>query len=99
MSSLCKSKEEDCASRGGRLLLERTCRPPKLYATLFHPEPRFYALLMVLDVPDEDNQSFKTYHYWPNFSLSATFAGFRRAYADLIAKLSLPPDPLEERDD
>ncbi|KAH9004835.1 hypothetical protein EDB83DRAFT_2237113, partial [Lactarius deliciosus] len=42
-----------------------TCRLPKLYATLFHLEPRFYTLLMVdPDVSDEENQSFKTYLYW-----------------------------------
>ncbi|KAI9453076.1 hypothetical protein BJY52DRAFT_1290590 [Lactarius psammicola] len=39
-----------------------TRRPPKLYVTVFHPEPRSYTLLMVdRDVPDEENQSFKTY--------------------------------------
>ncbi|KAI9429574.1 hypothetical protein H4582DRAFT_1799293, partial [Lactarius indigo] len=56
-----------------------TCRPPKLYAILFHPELRFYTLLMVdLVVPDQENQSFRTYLHWlPNFSLSesTTFIG------------------------
>ncbi|KAH9043592.1 hypothetical protein EDB84DRAFT_1266450, partial [Lactarius hengduanensis] len=50
---------------------------PMLYATAFHPEPRFYTLLIQvtpsLNVPD--NQSFRMYLYWPNISLSATFTG------------------------
>lgn len=29
------------------LIHVQTRRPPKLYATVFHPEPRFYTLLMV----------------------------------------------------
>ncbi|KAH9021493.1 hypothetical protein EDB84DRAFT_1441449 [Lactarius hengduanensis] len=77
---LCKSKRKTApVDEGVSFLNEQTCRPPKLYATLFHPEPRFYGLLMVLDGYDGINR--------PNFSLFATFAGFRRAYADLIAKL------------
>ncbi|KAI0258257.1 phosphatidylethanolamine-binding protein [Gloeopeniophorella convolvens] len=57
---------------------EQTRRPPKLFASAFHPEPRMYTLLMVdPDVPDEENQSFRTYLHWlqPNITLSATTAG------------------------
>ncbi|KAH9963506.1 phosphatidylethanolamine-binding protein [Russula dissimulans] len=47
------------------LVNEQTRRPPKLYTTVFHPEPRLYTLLMVdPDVPDEDNQTFKTFLHW-----------------------------------
>ncbi|KAI0274001.1 phosphatidylethanolamine-binding protein [Russula aff. rugulosa BPL654] len=60
------------------LLNEQTRRPPKLYTTVFHPEPRLYTLLMVdPDIPDEDNQTFRTYLHWlqPNITLSSTKAG------------------------
>ncbi|KAF9808802.1 hypothetical protein IEO21_07730 [Rhodonia placenta] len=56
------------------LLPEQTWRQPRLYTTVFHTEPRLYTLLMVdLDVPDPENESFTTYLHWmqPNLSLSA----------------------------
>lgn len=57
------------------LLPEQTRRPPMLYTTVFHTDPRLYTLLMVdLDVPDPENQSYQTYLHLlqPNISLSAT---------------------------
>ncbi|KAK7688111.1 hypothetical protein QCA50_008481 [Cerrena zonata] len=56
------------------LLPEQTRRPPMLYTTVFHTDPRLYTLLMVdLDVPNPDDQAFQTYLHWlqPNISLSA----------------------------
>ncbi|KAI0077414.1 PEBP-like protein [Panus rudis PR-1116 ss-1] len=56
------------------LLPEQTRKPPMLYTTVFHPEPKLYTLLMLdLDVPDPENQTFQTYLHWmqPNISLSA----------------------------
>ncbi|KAI0706214.1 phosphatidylethanolamine-binding protein [Cytidiella melzeri] len=58
---------------GVYLLPEQTRRPPHLYVTVFHPEPRLYTLIMAdLDVPDPENNSFQTYLHWmqPNISLS-----------------------------
>ncbi|TBU38371.1 PEBP-like protein [Dichomitus squalens] len=56
------------------LLPEQTRRPPEIYTTLFHTDTRLYTLLMVdLDVPNPDTQSFTTYLHWmqPNIPLSA----------------------------
>ncbi|KAI9437002.1 PEBP-like protein [Lactarius indigo] len=78
---------------GAFIVNEQTRRPPKLYATVFHPEPRFYTLLMVdPDVPDEENQSFRTYLHWlqPNISLSATSAGLLPSIAHTPY---VPPHP------
>ncbi|KAI0771048.1 PEBP-like protein [Trametes elegans] len=53
---------------------EQTRRLPEISTTVFHTERRLYTLLMVdLDVPDPENQSFTTYLHWlqPNISLSA----------------------------
>ncbi|KAI0960863.1 hypothetical protein AcV7_000123 [Taiwanofungus camphoratus] len=47
------------------LLPEQTWRQPMLYTTVFHTDTRLYTLLMVdLDVPDPDKQSFQTYLHW-----------------------------------
>jgi large subunit ribosomal protein L35 len=47
------------------LVNEQTRRPPKLYTTVFHPEPRLYTLLLVdPDVPDDENQAFRTFLHW-----------------------------------
>ncbi|KAI0727645.1 PEBP-like protein [Fomitopsis betulina] len=60
---------------GMYLLPEQTWRSPALYTTVWHTDTRLYTLLMVdLDVPDEDNQTFQSYLHWmhPNIPLSAT---------------------------
>ncbi|KAA1475448.1 PEBP-like protein [Dentipellis sp. KUC8613] len=60
---------------GTYLLNERTRKPPRLYTTVFHTDPRLYTLLMVdPDVPDEENASFTTYLHWlqPNVTLSTS---------------------------
>ncbi|TFY51800.1 hypothetical protein EVG20_g10831 [Dentipellis fragilis] len=50
---------------GTYLLNEQTRKPPRLYTTVFHTDPRLYTLLMVdPDVPDEENASFTTYLHW-----------------------------------
>ncbi|KAI9440969.1 hypothetical protein H4582DRAFT_1789267, partial [Lactarius indigo] len=68
--------------------------PPKLYAILFHPEPRFYTLLMVdLVISDQENQSFRTYLNWPNFSLSTTFVG---SLPPVAHTPYVPPHPTQE---
>ncbi|OBZ80101.1 54S ribosomal protein L35, mitochondrial [Grifola frondosa] len=56
------------------LLPEQTRKPPTLYTTVFHNDTRLYTLLMVdLDVPDPENESFQSYLHWlhPNIPLSA----------------------------
>ncbi|PSR83331.1 hypothetical protein PHLCEN_2v5768 [Hermanssonia centrifuga] len=56
------------------LLPEQTRKPPMLYTTVFHTDTRLYTLLMVdLDVPDQENASYKPYLHWmqPNIALSA----------------------------
>ncbi|CCM06355.1 uncharacterized protein FIBRA_08612 [Fibroporia radiculosa] len=56
------------------LLPEQTWRQPVLYTTVFHTDTRLYTLLMLdLDVPDPEKQSFQSYLHWlqPNVSLSA----------------------------
>lgn len=56
------------------LLPEQTWRQPMLYTTVFHTDTRLYTLLMVdLDVPKPEEQSFTTYLHWlqPNIALSA----------------------------
>ncbi|KAI0005281.1 phosphatidylethanolamine-binding protein [Russula compacta] len=75
------------------LVNEQTRRPPKLYTTVFHPEPRLYTLLMVdPDVPDEENQTFKIFLHWlqPNITLSATSAGL---LPSAVHTPYLPPHP------
>ncbi|TFY74954.1 hypothetical protein EWM64_g9057 [Hericium alpestre] len=55
------------------LLNEQTKKPPRLYTTVFHTDPRLYTLLMIdPDVPDEENATFTTYLHWlqPNVTLS-----------------------------
>ncbi|KAH9075593.1 PEBP-like protein [Lactarius deliciosus] len=54
---------------GAFSVYEQTRRLPKLYATPFHPEPRFYTLLIQV-IP-----SLSDVPLLPNISLSATFAG------------------------
>ncbi|KZT08971.1 PEBP-like protein [Laetiporus sulphureus 93-53] len=57
------------------LLPQQTLEPPMLYTSVFHVERRLYTMLMVdLDIPDEENQTFTTFLHWmqPNISLSAT---------------------------
>ncbi|RPD70802.1 PEBP-like protein [Lentinus tigrinus ALCF2SS1-7] len=57
------------------LMPEQTRRQPEIYTTLFHTDTRLYTLLMVdLDVPDMESQSFTTYLHWmqPNIPLSAS---------------------------
>ncbi|KAI0044081.1 PEBP-like protein [Auriscalpium vulgare] len=59
---------------GVYLLNEQTRRPPRIYTTVFHTEPRLYTLLMIdADVPDVENGSFTTFLHWlhPNITLSA----------------------------
>jgi len=59
---------------GTYLLPEQTRQPPKLYARVFHPEKRFYTMLMIdPDVPNPENQTFSTYLHWlqTNIPLSA----------------------------
>jgi len=89
-----RAKRKTAQTEAGVFLVnEQTRRPPKLYATVFHPEPRFYTLLMVdPDVPNEEDQSFKTYLHWlqPNISLSATSAGLLPSIAHTSY---VPPHP------
>ncbi|KAH8977882.1 PEBP-like protein [Lactarius akahatsu] len=89
-----RAKRKTAPVEAGALFVnEQTRRPPKLYATVFHPEPRFYTLLMVdPDVPDEESQSFRTYLHWlqPNISLSATSAGLLPSIAHTPY---VPPHP------
>ncbi|KZT32151.1 PEBP-like protein [Sistotremastrum suecicum HHB10207 ss-3] len=71
---------------GSFLLPEQTRQPPVLYTTVFHPEERFYTLLMLdPDYPDEETQSYKTLLHWihPNIPLSSTFTD----------PLPIPPRP------
>ncbi|KAL5535788.1 MRPL35 [Sanghuangporus sanghuang] len=63
---------------GVYLLPEQTRRPPRMYTSVFHPETRYYTLVMVdADVPDPENKSFTTYLHWmqPNIALSAATCG------------------------
>ncbi|KAL5494969.1 MRPL35 [Sanghuangporus weigelae] len=63
---------------GVYLLPEQTRRPPRMYTSVFHPETRYYTLVMVdADVPDPENESFTTYLHWmqPNIALSAATCG------------------------
>ncbi|KAI5121147.1 hypothetical protein M0805_007145 [Coniferiporia weirii] len=57
---------------------EQTRRAPRLYTSVFHPETRYYTLVLVdADVPDPENESFTTYLHWlqPNIPLSASTCG------------------------
>lgn len=57
------------------LVPEQTRRPPMLYTTVFHTDPRLYTLLMVdLDAPNSEHQTYQSYLHWlqPNVTLSAT---------------------------
>lgn len=53
----------------------QTRKPPQLYASVFHPDARYYTLLLVdPDSPDPENESFTTYLHWlqcvlPSFTI------------------------------
>ncbi|KAG6815046.1 hypothetical protein H0H87_005551 [Tephrocybe sp. NHM501043] len=60
---------------GTFLLPEQTVKPPSVYVNAFHTDTRLYTMLLVdPDVPDEANESFRTFLHWlkPNVPLSAT---------------------------
>ncbi|KAG5722241.1 hypothetical protein E4T56_gene3893 [Termitomyces sp. T112] len=63
---------------GTFLLPGQTVKPLHVYANVFHTDTRLYTMLLVdPDVPDEENQTFRTYLHWlkPNIPLSATTRG------------------------
>ncbi|KAJ7924389.1 phosphatidylethanolamine-binding protein [Mycena leptocephala] len=63
---------------GNYLTPRQTRVPPKLYANVFHTDVRLYTMLLVdPDVPDPENQTYKTFLHWlkPNIPLSATHTG------------------------
>ncbi|EJT99022.1 PEBP-like protein [Dacryopinax primogenitus] len=58
---------------GTFVLPSQTSKEPQLYVTAFHPEERFYTLVMVdPDVPSPETQSYSTLLHWlvPNIPLS-----------------------------
>ncbi|KDQ54989.1 hypothetical protein JAAARDRAFT_38100 [Jaapia argillacea MUCL 33604] len=60
---------------GTFLLPQQTRKSPSLYVSVFHEDVRYYTLLMVdLDVPDEENQSYQNYLHWmvPNIPLNVS---------------------------
>ncbi|EJD03667.1 PEBP-like protein [Fomitiporia mediterranea MF3/22] len=63
---------------GVYLLPEQTRRAPRLYTSVFHPETRYYTLVLIdADVPDPENSTFTTYLHWlqPNIALSSASCG------------------------
>lgn len=73
--------------------LQQTRRAPKIYTSVFHPEMRYYTLVMLdADVPDPENQSFTTFLHWiePNIPLSASASGPLPA---LTHTKYIPPHP------
>ncbi|KAH8119902.1 PEBP-like protein [Phellopilus nigrolimitatus] len=65
------------------ILPEQSRRPPRLYTSVFHPETRYYTLVLVdADVPDPENTSFTTFLHWlqPNIPLSAGTCGHLSAH-------------------
>ncbi|KAG0230415.1 hypothetical protein BGW42_000961 [Actinomortierella wolfii] len=80
---------------GSYLLPGLTIQPPKIEATVFHPEQRLYTIVMVdPDVPDVDNQTFKQKLHWvmTNVPLSATQTTVDPSSADVVLPY-LPPHP------
>ncbi|KAL5519253.1 MRPL35 [Sanghuangporus vaninii] len=78
---------------GVYLLPEQTRRPPRMYTSVFHPETRYYTLVMVdADVPDPENKSFTTYLHWmqPNIALSAATCG---QISTIAHAKYIPPHP------
>lgn len=48
----------------------QTRRPPRMTVTVFHPETRYYTLLLVdPDVPDPEQRGFTTYLHWMQYVL------------------------------
>ncbi|KAG6841548.1 hypothetical protein C0991_009913 [Blastosporella zonata] len=78
---------------GSYLIPGQTVKPPHVYVNAFHTDTRLYTMILVdPDVPDEENQSFRTYLHWlkPNVPLSAT----TRAYLNLDDHTPyIPPHP------
>ncbi|EKM60509.1 uncharacterized protein PHACADRAFT_246507 [Phanerochaete carnosa HHB-10118-sp] len=65
-------RKSEKVEAGIYLLPEQTRKPPVLYTTVFHTEPRLYTLLMFdLDVPDPETCGFQSYLHWmqPNVEL------------------------------
>ncbi|PPQ70890.1 hypothetical protein CVT24_000558 [Panaeolus cyanescens] len=57
------------------LEVKQTIQPPRLFANVYHTDTRLYTMLLVdLDVPNPEEESFTTYLHWmkPNIPLSAT---------------------------
>jgi len=72
-----KSKKMQVTVEPGTFLLPaQTVIPPKLYANVFHTDTRLYTMLLVdPDVPNEEEQTFRTFLHWmkPNVPLSALY--------------------------
>ncbi|KZT24701.1 PEBP-like protein [Neolentinus lepideus HHB14362 ss-1] len=90
-----KSKVKHHAVEPGVFLSpKQTRRPPRIYTTVFHTDPRYYTMILVdADYPDAENRTFKTYLHWmqPNVQLSASSTGpftFRDSHTPYI-----PPHP------
>ncbi|TFK47931.1 PEBP-like protein [Heliocybe sulcata] len=57
---------------------KQTRRPPVIYTSVFHTDPRYYTMILVdPDYPDAENHTYKTYLHWmqPNIQLSASSTG------------------------
>ena len=81
---------------GAHNALMQTRRPPELYTTVFHTDTRLYTLMMVdLDVPDPENQSFTSYLHWLQY---VTFQCFRASRLNsVIGRTSPSPRPHNRR--
>ncbi|KAF9438098.1 hypothetical protein BGZ76_009791 [Entomortierella beljakovae] len=80
---------------GSFLLPRNTINEPKVNVTSFHPEQKYYTLMMVdPDVPDVENQTFKQQIHWlvANIPLSATENELNKENADLVLSY-IPPHP------
>ncbi|KAG9001949.1 hypothetical protein FRB95_002031 [Tulasnella sp. JGI-2019a] len=84
------------AEPGDFLEPKRTRVQPRFQATVFHPEPRLYTLMVIdPDVPDLENRGFQTYLHLlqPNISLDAVSSHKANIPLENPLVSWLPPHP------
>ncbi|KAF9934729.1 hypothetical protein FBU30_000587 [Linnemannia zychae] len=80
---------------GSYLMPGKTTNEPKVNVTSFHPEQRYYTVILVdPDMPDVENETYKQQLHWliANVPLSSTQTELNKENADVVLSY-LPPHP------
>ncbi|KAF9950163.1 hypothetical protein BGZ65_006819 [Modicella reniformis] len=80
---------------GSYLLPGKTIKEPRINATAFHAEQKYYTIALIdIDMPDVENESFQQQLHWlmTNVQLSATQTSVNKESTDVILPY-LPPHP------